>query len=71
VLLLDEPTASLDARVQRDYLSSLRALRDAGKTIVFATHRIEEVERLSDRVLVMEGGRIVAQLAPEELRGWE
>ncbi|MFN7965302.1 MAG: ABC transporter ATP-binding protein [Acidobacteriota bacterium] len=70
LLVLDEPTASLDMRVQREYLELLRQLRDAHKTIVFATHHIEEVEELADQVIVLEGGQVAARLAAQELRSW-
>ncbi len=68
MLLLDEPTASLDAQAQRDYLALLASLRrDEGKTIIFASHRLEEVEALANRVLVLEQGRLVDQLTPIDL----
>ena len=68
LLLLDEPLANLDARARRDYLALLATLRREGKTILFASHRIEEVETLADRVLVLEDGRAAGLLTPEELR---
>jgi nitrous oxidase accessory protein len=68
LLLLDEPTANLDARTRREYLALLAALRREGKTIVFASHRFEELEALADRVLLLERGRIVETLTPEALR---
>lgn len=68
VLLLDEPTASLDAQARRDYLQLLTGLRQAGKTIVFASHRLEEVEALANRVLLLEQGRLVETVAANELR---
>jgi ABC-type multidrug transport system ATPase subunit len=68
VLLLDEPTANLDAQAQHDYLALLQDLRrHEGKTIVFASHRLEEVQALARRVLVLEHGRLVGLLTPEEL----
>lgn len=68
VLLLDEPTASLDAGAQRDYLSLLALLRqEEGKTILFASHRLEEVELLANRVLMLEQGRLVDTLTPLDL----
>src|SRR5690606_37054208 len=68
VLLLDEPTANLDAQAQRDYLALLAALRtDEHKTIIFASHRLEEVEALANRVLLLEQGQLVATLTPVEL----
>jgi ABC-type multidrug transport system ATPase subunit len=68
VLLLDEPTANLDARTRREYLSTLLELRRQQKTIIFASHRLEEVEVLADRVLLMEAGRIIQELSTEQIR---
>jgi nitrous oxidase accessory protein len=68
VLLLDEPTANLDAAAQREYLALLAELRSTEqKTIVFASHRLEEVEAIANRVLLLEKGRLVASLTPAEL----
>ncbi len=68
VLLLDEPTASLDAQARRDYLKLLVGLRKAGKTIVFASHRLEEVEALASHVLILEKGQVVEVMSPAALR---
>jgi ABC-type multidrug transport system ATPase subunit len=68
VLLLDEPTANLDAKARFDYLSLLAGLHHEGKTIIFASHRIEEVETLADDVLILERGKLAETLSPEELR---
>lgn len=68
VLLLDEPTASLDpdtADWVRHYLK--RYQQDSGATILLASHNMQEVERLCDSVLMMRGGRIVDRGAPAEL----
>lgn len=68
VLLLDEPTASLDARARHDYLTLLASLRRDGKTIIFASHRIEELQALADRVVVLENGELVEITTPEAIR---
>jgi ABC-2 type transport system ATP-binding protein len=68
VLILDEPTRSLSpdlaARVQ-DLL--LRLAHDEGRTILLATHNLGEAEVLSDRVAILQGGRILVQGPPAEL----
>jgi ABC-2 type transport system ATP-binding protein len=68
LLLLDEPTASLDpdtADWVRTRLEDYR--RKRGATIVLASHNMAEVERLADRVIMLEKGRIVADGTPQEL----
>ena len=68
ILLLDEPTANLDAQARKEYLATLNGLRREGKTIVFASHRIEEVEVLADRVIILENGMISDELSPGNVR---
>lgn len=59
LLLLDEPLSALDTRAKREILPLLERLSaQAGVPVVYVTHAPEEVERLADRVLLMEGGRI-------------
>jgi ABC-2 type transport system ATP-binding protein len=68
VLMLDEPTASLDPDVAdwvRGYLTEYR--RQAGATILLASHNMTEVERICDHVLMMRKGRIVDSGAPRDL----
>jgi ABC-2 type transport system ATP-binding protein len=68
VLLLDEPTASLDPDTAgwiRDHIEAHREKR--GATILLASHNMREVERLCDRVIFMRQGKIVADAAPAEL----
>jgi sodium transport system ATP-binding protein len=60
VLIFDEPTAGLDVLVQRAVLQTIQQLRNQGKTILFSTHILREVEKLCDRVAIMSRGRIVA-----------
>lgn len=67
VLVLDEPTSNLDTAGREQFLHLLADVRSSGKTILFTSHRLEEIEALADRVLVMERGRLVASVAPHEL----
>jgi len=74
ILLLDEPTVNLDIRAREDFLMLLLELKRAGKTMVFSSHRLEEVTALADRVLLLEAGRLVIDSPPHELEqrlGWE
>jgi sodium transport system ATP-binding protein len=68
VLIFDEPTAGLDILVARSVLKALMALRGSGKSILFSTHVMSEVEKLCDRVAVMHHGRILTAGTLEELR---
>jgi sodium transport system ATP-binding protein len=68
VLIFDEPTSGLDVLVQRAVLESIKQLRGRGKTIVFSTHIMREVEKLCDRVAIMRQGKIVACGTLDELR---
>lgn len=67
VIFLDEPTTGLDPKARRDLWDIIVGLRDEGRAIILSTHYMEEVERLCDRVVVMDRGRIVAHGPPEEL----
>jgi sodium transport system ATP-binding protein len=60
VLIFDEPTAGLDVLVQRAVLQTIQQLRGQGKTILFSTHILREVEKLCDRVAILSRGQIVA-----------
>ncbi|MBI1314375.1 ATP-binding cassette domain-containing protein, partial [bacterium] len=59
VLIFDEPTSGLDVLVARNVLDTVAELRDAGKSIIFSTHIMTEVERLCDRVAVIHRGEIL------------
>jgi tungstate transport system ATP-binding protein len=62
VLLLDEPTASLDPHAKREVEALMEEFADAGMTLVFASHNLGQVKRLATRVVYMEQGRILADL---------
>jgi sodium transport system ATP-binding protein len=67
VLIFDEPTSGLDVLVARNVLEAVARLRDAGKSIIYSTHIMSEVERLCDRVAVIHKGEILAIGTREEL----
>jgi ABC-2 type transport system ATP-binding protein len=67
VLFLDEPTTGLDAEGRRDTWELVRALRDAGTTVLLTTHYLEEAEGLSDRLAILHEGRIAATGTPAEV----
>lgn len=68
-LLLDEPTNGLDIPTIRSLRDLLKRLRDAGTCIVFSSHVLEEVRALCDKVVILSGGRIVAEGSASELCG--
>ena len=60
ILLLDEPTVGVDPQSRHAIFESIEALAAAGRTVVYTTHYMEEVERLADRVVIMDHGRVLA-----------
>lgn len=69
VLILDEPTAGMDAAARRTFWATMRTDADAGRTIVFATHYLEEAQDFAERTVVMSRGRVVADDSTAALRG--
>src|SRR5690606_4439413 len=67
LLFLDEPTAALDPRNRQDIHNLMLELQQQGKTIVFASHDMDEVHQLATRVLVIDQGKIIAAGEPTEL----
>ena len=68
VLVLDEPTAGMDVTARRRFWEVMRDEANAGRTIVFATHYLEEAEQFAQRTVVMNHGKIVADGATAQLR---
>jgi energy-coupling factor transporter ATPase len=73
ILLLDEPTAGLDPEAHEEFLTQLEELHANGVTVVIATHSMDDVARLADRVIVFNNGRVVLQGSTREVfsRGYE
>jgi lipooligosaccharide transport system ATP-binding protein len=67
IVVLDEPTTGLDPQARHLVWDRLRALTAEGKTLVLTTHYMEEAARLCDRLVIMEGGRIIASGRPKQL----
>ena len=68
LLVLDEPTVALDVEGRRDFWNAMRAFAARGKSVVFATHYLEEADAYADRIVLMSHGRIVADGAPTEIK---
>jgi ABC-2 type transport system ATP-binding protein len=68
LLVLDEPTVALDVEGRRSFWHSMRELASRGKTVLFATHYLDEADSYADRVVLMARGRVVADGAPTEIK---
>ncbi|MEU4600799.1 ATP-binding cassette domain-containing protein [Nocardia sp. NPDC023988] len=68
LVFLDEPTTGLDPRSRRDLWNAIRELAAEGTTVFLTTQYLEEADQLADRIAVLDGGRIVADGTPEELK---
>ena len=66
ILILDEPTAVLTPSETKDLFDNLRKLREAGRTIVFISHKLDEVMEIADRITVLRRGRVVGETSPAE-----
>ena len=68
LLVLDEPTAGMDVAARRTFWDAMHAEADRGRTIVFATHYLEEADDFASRIVLMAGGRVVADGAADVIR---
>jgi len=66
LLILDEPTSGLDFEMTREIYRLLNAMHEAGKTIIFTSHRPEEIKNLATRILVLHEGSLVFDASPGE-----
>ncbi|MEM2943303.1 MAG: ATP-binding cassette domain-containing protein [Methanomassiliicoccales archaeon] len=67
ILILDEPTTGLDPQARHLIWDKIRELRKSGVTVVLTTHYMDEAERLCDRLLIMDRGRILTEGRPADL----
>jgi ABC-2 type transport system ATP-binding protein len=68
LLVLDEPTVALDVESRRAFWVTMREVAAQGRTILFATHYLEEADAFADRIVLMARGRIVADGSPTEMK---
>src|SRR5206468_12592082 len=69
LLIRDEPSTGLDPLARRDILAAvLRTVAEEGRTVLFSSHLLDEVERVSDHVALLDRGRIVVQGPLDEVR---
>jgi ABC-2 type transport system ATP-binding protein len=69
LIFLDEPTTGFDPAARRQSWELIAGLRELGTTILLTTHYLDEAQHLADRVVVVSGGRVIAEGAPDELGG--
>jgi ABC-2 type transport system ATP-binding protein len=68
LIVLDEPTAAMDVETRRRFWASMKEEVAEGKTLLFATHYLEEADQAADRILVINRGRLLADGSPEEIK---
>ena len=68
LIFFDEPTVAVDPQSRNNILDGIKKLRDAGATIVYTTHYMEEVEILCDRIIILDKGQILASGTADKLK---
>ena len=68
LLILDEPTAGMDVTARHEFWDTMRADADSGRTVIFATHYLEEADAFAQRIVMMAAGQIVADGTTTEIR---
>jgi ABC-2 type transport system ATP-binding protein len=68
LLVLDEPTVAMDVESRRAFWANMRTFAQSGKTVVFATHYLEEADAYADRIILMSRGRVVADGPATEIK---
>lgn len=67
-VIMDEPTVGIDPQSRNHILSSIKRLQEEGMTVLYTTHYMEEVEEISDRIIIMDHGEIIAEGTKEQLK---
>ena len=70
VLILDEPTAGVDIGSKAEIVEVIRGLADAGKGIIMISSELAELLSVSDRILVLSGGRVARELSRDAIEAW-
>lgn len=68
VLFLDEPTVGLDPRARNEVWRSIRAMADAGTSVLLTTQYLDEADRLASQIYLIDSGRVIAEGTPDELK---
>ena len=68
LIFLDEPTVAVDPQSRNNILDGIKRLREAGASILYTTHYMEEVEELCDRIIILDKGKIIASGTSDELK---
>jgi ABC-2 type transport system ATP-binding protein len=68
LIVLDEPTTGMDVSVRQQFWASMRRQAEQGRTVLFATHYLEEADSVADRVLVLHRGRLIADGSSAEIK---
>ena len=68
LIFLDEPTVAVDPQSRNNILDGIKKLRDAGATVIYTTHYMEEVEILCDKIIILDHGKIIASGTNDSLK---
>ncbi|HEU5484781.1 MAG TPA: ABC transporter ATP-binding protein [Microlunatus sp.] len=69
LLILDEPTVGMDVEIRRAFWASMRSFVADGRTVIFASHYLDEADAEADRIVVLGGGRLIADGSPAMIKG--
>ena len=67
IMVIDEPTSQLDPQSTDDVFEVIKLMKDMGRTIVLVEHKMEQIARYSDHIIVLDQGRVVLEGTPREV----